>query len=201
MTERVRLRDERTLAEGRYALKEISFDYRRKDGQWQSQKHWVFDRGDGAVVLPYDPARQTVLLTRQFRLPAYLVGYREPLIEACAGMLDEAEAETRIRAEAEEELGVRLGPVQRVLRAFTSPGAVTERLTFFVAPYSVTDRIGAGGGVAAEGEDVEVLELPVTRALAMVGRGEIVDAKTILLLLYLAQNVFASPPKNTGSGR
>jgi nudix-type nucleoside diphosphatase (YffH/AdpP family) len=136
-------------------------------------------------VLPYDPARGTVLLVRQFRLPAHLAGRTDPLIEVCAGKLDADDPETCARREAEEELGYRLGPLERAFEAFMSPGAVTERISFFLAPYSAADRVSAGGGHESEGEDIEVLELAFDEALAMVGRGQIVDAKTILLLQHL----------------
>jgi nudix-type nucleoside diphosphatase (YffH/AdpP family) len=125
-----------------------------------------------------------VLLTRQFRYPAYVNGHPEPLIEACAGLLDERSPEDAIRHEAEEEAGCRIAAPRRVFEAFMSPGSVTERLVFFVAEYSATDRVSAGGGIVAEGEDIEVLELTLNAALAMVERGEIVDGKTIMLLQY-----------------
>lgn len=194
MSDRVRIREVRLLSDNHYVLKTTTFDYRRRDGSWQRLSRETYDRGNGACVLLYDPARGTVLLTRQFRLPAYVNGHPEPLIEVVAGLLDERDPEAAIRAEAEEEAGVAVRDLRRVFEAFMSPGAVTERLAFFVARYSAADRVGDGGGLAAEGEDIEVVELAFAEALAMVGRGEIVDAKTILLLQYAALNGLMAAP-------
>jgi len=127
---------------------------------------------------------------KQFRYPAYVNGYDDLMIEAAAGLLDDASPEVRIRAEAEEETGYRLGLIEKVFEAFMSPGAVTEKLHFFVAEYEPRMRVGAGGGIASEGEDIDVMELPVDEALAMVASGRIVDAKTIMLLQYAALNIF-----------
>lgn len=184
MKDRIRIRDVQVLSDDWYVLKKTTFDYLRRNGQWQTLSRETYDRGNGAVILPYDPLRGTVLLTRQFRLPAYVNGHPEPLIEACAGLLDERDPETCIRQETEEEIGCRVSSVRRVLDAFMSPGSVTERLVFFVAEYSAIDRISPGGGIAEEGEEIEVLELALGDALAMVERGEIVDGKTIILLHY-----------------
>jgi nudix-type nucleoside diphosphatase (YffH/AdpP family) len=166
-------------------LKKFTFDYRRRDGSLETQVRQTYDRGHGAVILPYDPRRGTVLLVRQFRLPAYVSGHPEPLIEACAGLLDRDDPETCIRREAEEELGYRLKATEQVFHVFMSPGSVTERLMFFTARYSPEDRVGRGGGDAHEGEDIEVLELALDEALAMIDRGEIIDGKTIMLLQHV----------------
>ena len=165
-------------------LKKTTLEYLRRDGTWSTQIRQTYDRGDGAAVLPYDPARGTVLLVRQFRYPAYVHGHREMLIEVCAGLLDADDPETCARKEAEEELGYRLGKLSLVFDAFMSPGSVTERLSLYVGPYSADDRISEGGGHAGEGEDIEVIEVGLDDALAMVARGEIIDAKTIMLLQH-----------------
>ena len=184
MEDRVRVRDVRVLSDDWYLLKKTTLDYRRRDGSWQTFTRETYDRGNGAAILLYDPDRRTVLLTRQFRFPAYVNGHPQPLIEVPAGLLDELSPEEAIRREAEEEAGCRIGEPRRLFEAFMSPGSVTERLVFFMAEYSAADRIAEGGGLIAEGEDIEVLELPLEEALAMVGRGEIMDAKTIMLLQY-----------------
>jgi nudix-type nucleoside diphosphatase (YffH/AdpP family) len=180
----VRVREVRVLSDDWYVLRKTTFDYRRRDGTWQTLARETYDRGNCAVILPYDPRRGTVLLTRQFRYPAYVNGHAEPLVEAVAGLLDERSPEEAIRHEAEEEAGCRVAEPRRVFEAFMSPGSVTERLVFFVAEYSAADRVTDGGGVVAEGEDIEVLEPTLDEALAMVGDGRIVDAKTIMLLQY-----------------
>ncbi len=186
MADRVRVREVRVLADDWSVLKKTTLDYRRSDGSWQTLTRETYDRGNGAAILLYDPRRGTVLLTRQFRYPAYVNGHPEPLIEACAGLLDGDDPEACIRREAEEEVGAHVERPQRVFEAYMSPGSVTERLVFFVAEYDARARRGPAGGVREEGEDIAVLELPLDAALAMVARGAIVDAKTIMLLQYLA---------------
>lgn len=190
--ERVRIIESQVLSDDWYLLKKTVFDFRRADGRWQRQQRETYDRGNGATVLLYQSATQRVVLTRQFRFPAYVNGHDGMLIEAAAGLLDEATPERRIRAEIEEETGYRVGDVRKVFEAFMSPGSVTERLFFFVAEYDATARISSGGGIEDEGEDIEVIELPFADAMAMVQRGEIVDAKTIMLLQYAALNLFAA---------
>jgi len=187
---RVRVKDVQLLSKRRYELKSATLDYRRANGEWQTQVREVYDRGNGAALLPYNLKTRTVVLVRQFRYPAFANGYDDLLIEVAAGMLDDAEPELRIRAEVEEETGYRLVHVRKVLEAFTSPGAVTEKLHCFVAEYDATMRIGDGGGLADEGEDIEVHELSIDEALAMISDGRIVDAKTIMLLQYAALHLF-----------
>ena len=190
ISDRIRLKRERLLSDAHYTLKSVSFEWRRADGTWQSLTREVYDRGNAAAILPYHLARRTVVLVRQFRYPAYANGHDDLLIEVAAGLLDDASPEMRIRAEAEEETGYRLHDVKKVFEAFMSPGAVTEKIHFYVAAYEPAMRIGLGGGLASEGEDIEVLELPFSEALAMIDAGRIVDAKTIMLLQYAALKIF-----------
>ena len=188
--DRIRVRETRLLSDNWYVLKTTTFDWRRRDGTWQTQQREHYDRGNGAALLPYNLRNRTVLLVRQFRYPAFVNGYDDLLIEAAAGLLDDAEPEARIRAEVEEELGYRLGEVRPVFQAFMSPGSVTEILHLFVAEYEASMRIGDGGGHPDEGEDIEVLETTIDEAMAMVADGRIRDAKTIMLLKHLALTVF-----------
>jgi nudix-type nucleoside diphosphatase (YffH/AdpP family) len=190
VSDRVRVQNVRVLSDNHYILKTTTFAWRRNSGEWQTQARETYDRGNGAALLPYNLAQRSVVLVRQFRYPAFVNGYDDLLIEAAAGLLDNASPEMRIRAEAEEETGYRLGDIRKVFEAFMSPGAITEKLHFFVAEYEARMRIGSGGGIAAEGEDIEVLELPIDSAMAMIGDGRIVDAKTIMLLQYAALNIF-----------
>ncbi|MDH2385309.1 GDP-mannose pyrophosphatase [Bradyrhizobium sp. CER78] len=190
IADRVRVKDVQLLSKRRYELKSATFDYRRSNGEWQTQVREVYDRGNGAVLLPYNLKARSVVLVRQFRYPAFANGYDDLLIEAAAGMLDDAAPEARIRAEAEEEIGYRLAHVRKVFEAFMTPGAVTEKLHFFIAEYDAAMRISDGGGLADEGEDIEVLELAIDDALAMISDGRIVDAKTIMLLQYAALHLF-----------
>ena len=183
--DRVRITDSEVLSDNWYVLKKYSFDLRRRNGSWQAQTREVYDRGNGATILLYNLARRTVLLTRQFRIPAFVNGHHGFLIEAAAGLLDNASPEQRIREEAMEETGHRVVAVKKVYEAFMSPGSVTERLHFFIGEYAASDRVGDGGGIEDEGEDIEVLELGFEQAIAMVANGEIADGKTIMLLQYL----------------
>ena len=187
---RIRVNAVRLLSDNWYTLKTTTFEWLRSNGEWQTQHRETYDRGNGATLLPYNRAQRTVILTRQFRYPAYVNGHDDLMIEAAAGLLDDASPEVRIRAEAEEETGYRLGEIRKVFEAFMSPGSVTEKLHFFVAEYDPSMRIGHGGGLADEGEDIEVLELALDDALAMIADGRIVDAKTIMLLQYVALHVF-----------
>jgi nudix-type nucleoside diphosphatase (YffH/AdpP family) len=191
VSDRIRVQNVRVLSDNHYTLKTTTFEWRRANGEWQTQHRETYDRGNGATLLPYNLAQRTVVLVRQFRYPAYVNGYDGLLIETAAGLLDNASPEVRIRAEAEEETGYRLGEIRKVFEAFMSPGAVTEKLHFFVAEYEAAMQIGRGGGIAAEGEDIEVLELPLQQALAMIADGRIADAKTIMLLQYAALNIFS----------
>lgn len=190
VSDRVRIKDVRVLSDGWTTLKTTTFEYRRASGEWQTQKRETYERDNAAAVLPYNLARRTVILVKQFRLPAFIRGYDDLLIEAAAGVLDNAEPEERIRAEAEEETGYRLHHVHKVFEAFMSPGAITEKLHFFVAEYEPEMRVSDGGGLAHEGEDIEVLELSIDEALAMITDGRIIDAKAIMLLQYAALHVF-----------
>lgn len=177
--------EETLLSDNWYILKKITFDRTASNGSSARQTREVYDRGNGATILLYNDARRTVILTRQFRLPAFMNGHDGYLIETAAGLLDDASPEARIRLEAEEETGYRIGTVEPVFEAFMSPGSVTERLHFFMAPYDAANRVGAGGGLAEEGEDIAVLELGYETAFGMVAGGEIVDGKTIMLLQQL----------------
>ena len=194
VADRVRMREETLLSDHWYVLKTTRFDYLRRDGQWQTMSRESYDRGNGAAILLYDLRRRCVVLTRQFRYPAFVNGYDALLVEVPAGVLDTASAEDCIRAEAEQEAGIRVREPRKVFEAFMSPGAVTERLHFFVAEYDSADRIGPGGGLHAEGEDIEVFELPFDEALAWVAEGRIIDAKTIMLLQHAALHLLPAAP-------
>jgi nudix-type nucleoside diphosphatase (YffH/AdpP family) len=183
----VRVTNVEVLADAWHVLRRTTLEVRRSDGRWSTEQRETYDRGNGATILPYDAERGTVLLSRQFRYPVYVNGHPDGmLIEAAAGLLDDDDPLTAIRREASEELGVELGDIESVFDVFMSPGSVTERIHFFAAPYTSAMRVTDGGGIADEGEDIQVLELPFQEALAMIDRGEIADAKTIMLLQWAA---------------
>ena len=181
----VRILEERVLAHDWYLLRKTTFEHRRRDGRLQVVSRETYDRGNGVALLLFNAARASVILTRQFRFPAWVNGGGDGhLIEACAGLLDGNDPAAAMRREAIEETGYAVSTPRKVFEAYMSPGSVTEKLHFFIAEYTAGDRISGGGGVAHEGEDIEVLEVPFAEALAMIDRGEIVDGKTIMLLLY-----------------
>lgn len=180
------------LAGGKYNLRKVVFQHTNKVGALVSQTRFVFDRGNGAAILLYNREARTVILTRQFRLPVYLTGDPTGMsIEVCAGELDNDAPEVAIRREAEEEVGFRVGAVTKVFESYMSPGAATEIIHFFVGEYSAAMKVGEGGGLAEEQEEIEVLEFPFDAAIRMVREGVIRDAKTIMLLLWVRGEIFS----------
>lgn len=177
------------LSDNWYTLNKIVFDYKMPNGQWVEQARESYDRGNGAAVLLYNKKKQTVILISQFRMPTFMNGNETGnMIEVTAGLLDGDDPETCVIKEAEEESGFRVKKVEKVFEAYMSPGAVTEIIHFYIAAYDDSDRVSEGGGVAAEQEDITVLELDFKKAMDMITKGEIKDAKTIMLLQYLMIN-------------
>lgn len=188
-TEAVKILENRVLSDQFYVLRRFTFERVERGGDRVTQVREVYDRGNGAAILLYNRAAGTVILTRQFRMPTFVNGNPTGmLIECCAGLLDRDNAEEAIRRETEEETGYKIGAVEKVFEAYMSPGSVTEILYLFVAEYTSEMKVGDGGGLADESEDIEVLEIAFGDALEMVRTGEIRDGKTILLLQYAALN-------------
>lgn len=183
--DRIRIHKVEVLSDDWYVLRKTTFDYLRRDGSWQTVSREAYDRGNGATILLYNRSRKTVILTRQFRYPAFVNGSDGFLIEACAGVLEEQDPAACVVREAEEETGFHIRNVQKVFDAFMSPGAVTERLHFFIGEYEDKDRKSAGGGKHGEGEDIEVLEMTLDEAMDGISKGVIADGKTIMLLQHL----------------
>jgi GDP-mannose pyrophosphatase NudK len=177
------------LSDNWYLLNKVTFNYQQKNSNNETQVREVYDRGNGAVILLYNPEEKKVILTRQFRLPTYLNGNKSGmLIEACAGLLDLDNPEQCIIRETEEETGYRLTNVTKIFETYMSPGAITEILHFFTGKYNHTMKVSQGGGVKSEQEHIDVLEVPFEEAYAMIATGEIKDAKTIMLLQYAKIN-------------
>lgn len=174
------------LSDNWYTLNKVTYSVLKKDGTTETQSREAYDRGNGAVILLYNTTSNTVILTRQFRLPTYINGNSTGmLIEACAGLLDNDNPEDCIKRETEEETGYKISKVEKIFEAYMSPGSVTEILYFFIAEYSNEMKINDGGGLEEEGENIEVLELSFEESLKMIDTGEIKDAKTIMLLQHL----------------
>ena len=186
MSSKVRNIKKILLSDNWYTLNKVVFDYKMPDGHWVEQARESYDRGNGAAVLLYNKIKQTVILISQFRMPTYLNGNDTGLmIEVTAGLLDGDDPQTCVIKEAEEESGFRVKKVEKVFEAYMSPGAVTEIIHFYIAEYHDSDKVSDGGGLAAEQEDIAVMEMHFDKAKAMISSGEIKDAKTIMLLQHL----------------
>lgn len=185
MGDKLKLNDIQVLSEEFFTLKNVSYDVKKKDGSWHREAREVYDHGNGITALLYNREKGTVILTKQLRISSFINGNDEGrLIETCAGILVDGSPEEGMLREIEEETGYKLSAVEKVFEAYMSPGSVSELLYFFVAPYSDEQKIDKGGGLEEEGEEIEVMELPFTKAYDMISTGEIKDAKTIMLLQY-----------------
>lgn len=185
----IKIQKTELLSDNWYILNKVTFDYQKKDNTWDTQIREVYDRGNGSVILLYNTIKKTVILTRQFRLPTYLNENKTGMmIEACAGVLDQDNPEQCIIRETEEETGYRLPIVHKVFESYMSPGAVTEILYFFVGEYDQSMKVSEGGGLITEQEEIDVLEMSFDKAFTMVQSGEILDAKTIMLIQYAKIN-------------
>jgi len=182
----------KNLSNKHYKLDKVDFEYQTTNGSWQTQSRECYDRGDGAAILLYNPTKKTVILIKQFRMPSYLNGNASGMmIEVCAGMLDEDHPEACIIKEVEEETGFKISNPKKVFELYSTPGAVTEKIHYFIAEYSDDMKISDGGGLEEEHEEIEVLEIDFETALKMVSKGEINDAKTVVLLQYAKLNNLA----------
>ena len=187
--EQIKIIKEELLSDNWYTLKKYTYEILKPDGIRQIQTREVYDRGNGAVILLYNQEFKTVILTRQFRLPSFVNGNSKGvLIEACAGLLDHDNPEEAIKRETEEETGYRIKDVRKIFDSYMSPGSVSEILYFFIAEYTPSMKVHAGGGIEHEQEDIEVLEISFDKAYGMIATGEIRDAKTIMLLQYVKIN-------------
>jgi GDP-mannose pyrophosphatase NudK len=186
MVDKAKILKTEVLSDNWYTLRKVTVEITKKDGTTEIISREAYDRGNGAVILLYNKEQQTVILTKQFRLPTFINGNKTGmLIEACAGIMDTENPEECIRRETEEETGFKITDVQKIFEAYTSPGSVTEILHFFIAAYNSTMKINEGGGLEYEQENIEVMELSFTAAIDMISNGEIKDIKTIVLLQYL----------------
>ncbi len=189
MIKDIKILETHILSDNWYTLKKIIYSYTKKDGSQLTRSREAYDRGNGSTILLYNKNQQTVILTRQFRLPTFINGNETGMmIEACAGLLDNDNAEDCIRRETEEETGYKITAVEKIFEAYMSPGSVTEILHFFIAAYSKEMKMSEGGGAENEEENIEVLEIDISKAMAMITNGQIKDAKTIMLLQYIKLN-------------
>jgi len=186
---KVKIKSVKNLSNDWYKLDKINFDYQIKNGSWQNQNRESYDRGDGACILLYNTIEKKVILTKQFRMPSFLNGNEDGMmIEVCAGLLDKDDPLTCIKKESEEETGYKISEPKKVFELYSTPGAVTEKIHYFIAEYTNDMKISEGGGLEEETEEIEVLEFNFKDALNMIYSGEIKDAKTIILLQYAQIN-------------
>jgi len=179
-----------TLSKEWARLDRIDYDYQFKNGEWKRLSRECYNRGNGAAILLYNPEKGTVILTKQFRMPIYDTNKKEAMsIEVCAGAIDNNDTplETIIR-ETEEEVGYKINDAKQILTAYTSPGALTEKMYLYIASYNDAMKVNKGGGLESEDEEIEVLELQFSKAIEMIKSEEIIDAKTIMLLQYAQIN-------------
>ena len=186
MNNKVRVKNIECLSDNWYILNKVTYEYQKKNGEWETHQREAYDRGNGATILLYNKENRKIILTRQFRMPTYVNGNETGMmIEACAGLLDKDNPEDCIKKEAEEETGYKISEVRKIFEAYMSPGSVTEILYFFIAEYSKDMKVNDGGGLEDEQENIEVLELDFDKAYDMISTGEIKDGKTIMLLQYV----------------
>lgn len=183
--ERIKNLVRETLSEAWYTLYRFTYEYLRSDGSWDTQQREAYDRGNGAAALLYDPVRQRVVLTRQFRLPTYINGNEDGfLTEVCAGLLDGDAPEACMKREILEETGYAVEAVEKIAEVYTSPGAVTEKLFLYQAQYNPEMKRESGGGVAEESEDIQILEWSYAQVFEALQKGLINDAKTVILVQH-----------------
>ncbi|MEO8534346.1 MAG: NUDIX domain-containing protein [Flavobacterium sp.] len=182
---KIKITETKLLSDNWYVLNKVTFDYQIENEKPQSHVREVYDRGNGAAILLYNTTKKTVILTRQFRLPTFLNGNKTGMmIEVCAGLLDQDNAEAAVIRETEEETGYRLTKVEKVMESYMSPGSVTEILYLFTGEYNESMKVGSGGGLDHEQENIQVLEYTFDEAYALIESGELQDAKTIILLQH-----------------
>lgn len=193
MNPKVTLTKTEILSDNYYSLKKITYQYQKSATDSQTVVREVYNRGNGAAILLYNTIKNTVILTRQFRLPTYLNGNQTGnMVEVCAGTLEIENPEECIIRETQEETGYKINSAQKVCQVYMSPGAVTEILYLFIAEYSSEMKVSEGGGLASENENIEVMEISFSQAIDMMHKGEICDAKTVILLQYAQINQLLS---------
>ena len=187
---RIQVKKRDVLSDQWARLEDVTFDYLRSDGQWQTQKREIYHRGHGAAILLYNVENETIVLIRQFRFPAWVEDGYGFLLEVPAGIIEKDNPEETIQAETSQETGFLIGKPEFLFKAYATPGSVTEQLFYFTAPYDSDQRAGVGGGLEEEGEDIEVLEVKLSEAVDWIRNGKIIDAKTIILIQYAQLNIF-----------
>lgn len=176
-----RILSRETLWKGFCTLERVTFETLRSDGRAHVQTFEIEDHGRAAAVLAYDPARREAVLVRQLRLPQALQGDDPMSLEVVAGLLDRGheDPEETARREAMEEAGLALDRLERVGTVRPSPGLVGEKVWLYLAEVDLDRaRVTDGGGLAHEGEDIEVVILPLADLARLIDAGDGLDLKT-----------------------
>jgi nudix-type nucleoside diphosphatase (YffH/AdpP family) len=146
----------------------------------------LLDRGDGITVLLHNPGKGTVLLLRQPRILTTVHGFDDGTkIEACNGMVESEDPRTDAHREVEEETDHRIAKLSPIGEVYASPGGSLELVHIFLGEYDEGTRVTEGGGNPNEGEDIEILEVPVPTAMQWIEDKAIRDARTIIALQHL----------------
>ena len=189
-SKRINIKNIKILSDNHFILKRYEFEYMRKDGTKQLQMREVYDCGDAVAALIYNREKQTVILVKQFRMPCFVNGNLDALLEVPAGLLDGMEPSKRIIEELKEETGYQVENLEKIYEGFACPGALTQKVHFFVGEYQDKDKTSLGGGIVDEGEEIEILEMSFSKALELLKNNQIQDMKTIMLLQYAQLKIF-----------
>lgn len=186
---RVEVRERSAPYRGYFRVDRYRLRHRRFDGGWTGEMtREVFERGHAAVVLPYDPGRDAVVLIEQFRIGAFAAGLEPWLIETVAGIVEPGEKpEEVVRREAREEAGCEIHDLERIGAVMPSPGGCSEILELFCGRVAA-EEVGGLHGLDEEHEDIRAFAVPLAEALERLARGEIVNANAVMTLQWLALN-------------
>lgn len=187
--EDVVVRTRKTAFQGYFRVDEYRLRHRCHDGSVSDELiREVFERGRIAAVLPVDPERDTVVLIEQFRPGAYAAGWQPWLVECVAGIVEPGESTVNVVIrEALEETGCQVSDLVAIARFLSSPGASSETVELYCGRVR-SDDVGGVYGLREEGEDIKVFVVSIEQALHMLAQGQIVNAKTIVALQWLALN-------------
>lgn len=185
MPMKVRILKESREYDGFFKIDKATLQYEKFNGDMSEEiTRLNFNRGDSVAVLLYDEKESSVILVKQFRYPAYVNDGPGWILEVVAGAMEEGrDAVSVARTELLEEAGYKVGDLEFISRFYVSPGGTSERIHLYLG--LAHRKIGSGGGLINEHEDIQVVEIPLDEAMKMMETGEICDAKTMIALQWL----------------